>query len=271
MKVNQSTLADDIFISVETLLPTCSFPTYHAHNVYEIYILNSGERNTFIGSKLYHTSPGVVAMIRPHIPHRSFGNTPYSGICVEFSKGYLDEQLSSRERTEVLQCFIQPVISLPEMYLKELWCNAEKVIKGKIQKKEYLLSLAKILEEFQSATDMARKTSAESDASPISNYLQEHYKEIHSLEELTTYFRVSKSYLCRIFRKQTGLTIVEYINRLKVEEAYKLLQETELSIHEVSMRCGFDTVIYFNRVFRRIMGVTPKDARKIARDQWTYI
>ena len=45
-------------------------------------------------------------------------------------------------------------------------------------------------------------------ASPISNYLQEHYKEIHSLEELTTYFRVSKSYLCRIFRKQTGLTIV---------------------------------------------------------------
>ena len=42
MKVNQSTLADDIFISVETLLPTCSFPTYHAHNVYEIYILNSG-------------------------------------------------------------------------------------------------------------------------------------------------------------------------------------------------------------------------------------
>lgn len=115
------------------------------------------------------------------------------------------------------------------------------------------------------------RTSAESDASPISNYLQEHYKEIHSLEELTTYFRVSKSYLCRIFRKQTGLTIVEYINRLKVEEAYKLLQETELSIHEVSMRCGFDTVIYFNRVFRRIMGVTPKDARKIARDQWTYI
>ena len=141
MKVNQSTLADDIFISVETLLPTCSFPTYHAHNVYEIYILNSGERNIFIGSKLYHTS-----------------------------------QLSSRERTEVLQCFIQPVISLPEMYLKELWCNAEKVIKGKIQKKEYLLSLAKILAEFQSATDMARKTSAESDASPISNYLQEHYK-----------------------------------------------------------------------------------------------
>ena len=64
MKVNQSTLADDIFISVETLLPTCSFPTYHAHNVYEIYILNSGERNIFIGSKLYHTSPGVVAMIR---------------------------------------------------------------------------------------------------------------------------------------------------------------------------------------------------------------
>lgn len=103
MKVNQSTLADDIFISVETLLPTCSFPTYHAHNVYEIYILNSGERNIFIGSKLYHTSPGVVAMIRPHIPHRSFGNTPYSGICVEFSKGYLDEQLSSRERTEVLR------------------------------------------------------------------------------------------------------------------------------------------------------------------------
>lgn len=66
MKVNQSTLADDIFISVETLLPTCSFPTYHAHNVYEIYILNSGERNIF------HDSNAISYITR------SCGNDPPS-------------------------------------------------------------------------------------------------------------------------------------------------------------------------------------------------
>ena len=120
-------------------------------------------------------------------------------------------------------------------------------------------------------TDLESKRSFDSDTSPIGAYLQEHYKEIESLEELAKHFEFSKSYLCRIFKQQTGLTIVEYINRLKVQEAYKLLQETDLPIHEISAGCGFETVIYFNRVFKKIMGNTPRNARKIAKEQWTYL
>ena len=271
MKINNSTLSDDVFVTVENLLPNRSFPTYHAHNVFEIYILKAGERNFYVGNKLYQTIMGDAALICPHIPHRSFGTTPYSGICIEFTAGYIKNQCSKHECSELLKCFTQPIISLEDSCLQQLWEKAELVIAGALDPKTYLLHVLHILNEYKEETNLLEKLSVESDTSPIATYLQEHYKEIKCLDELAVHFEISKSYLCRVFKQQTGLTIVEYLNRLKVEEAYKLLQETELPIHAISQLSGFDTVIHFNRIFKRIMGNTPREARKLALNQWTYI
>ena len=74
-----------------------------------------------------------------------------------------------------------------------------------------------------------------------------------------------------MFKRQTGITVVEYINRLRIQHAYKLLQETDLSVATISRQVGFDTVIYFNRVFKKMLGETPLQARKSAREKWTYL
>ena len=96
MKIMESTLADDAFISVENMIPAGSFPAYHSHNVLEIYILNSGSRQIFIGTTLYSTAPGDAALIMPHIPHRSFGKVSYSGICIEISQRFWQKPCRSQ-------------------------------------------------------------------------------------------------------------------------------------------------------------------------------
>lgn len=60
------------------------------------------------------------------------------------------------------------------------------------------------------------------------------------------------------------------MNRLRVQHAVKLLQETELSVNEIAAASGFDSVIYFNRVFKRVRGVTPKEERKKSRENWSF-
>lgn len=271
MKTMNYTLSDDIFITVENTARAGSFPAYHSHNAYEIYILTDGARNMYIGNNLYAVESGDAAMLKPDIPHRSYGTTPYCGICIEFSEKYLSDNLTFQQQRCILSCFENNIISLNSDSVQLLRQKAEDTISGVFAKKDYLLMLSEILTANIPDTNIESKRSFESDLSPIGVYIQENYTSIKSLDELCGHFGVSKSYLCRIFKKQTGITIIEYINRLKVQYAYKLLQETDLPVKEISLLSGFDTVIYFNRVFKKVMGDTPKNAQRIAKNNWTYI
>lgn len=265
------TLSDDIFITIENTACAGSFPAYHSHNVYEIYILTDGARNMYIGNSLYAVEAGDAAMLNPNIPHRSYGSIPYCGICIEFSEKYLSHNLTLQQQRCILSCFEKNIISLNSDSVQLLWQKAEDAISGVFSKKDYLLMLSEILAYNIPNTNIENKRSFNSDLSPIGVYIQENYTSIKSLDELCGHFGVSKSYLCRIFKKQTGITIVEYINRLKIQHACKLLQETDLPINEISSQSGFDTVIYFNRVFKKVMGNTPKDSRRITKNNRTYI
>lgn len=271
VKVLHSTLADDIFVTLETTTAAGSFPAFHAHNAYEIYILTSGSRNIFIGNNLYTVTAGDASMVRAQIPHRSYGKTPYSGICIEFTGAYLTAHFGLAQRQQILACFQKDVISIGENSLALLWRSATETTRGAFDKKEFLVLAAQILSAERLSADVCDKRSHDSDLSHIGAYIQENYRAIKGLDGLTERFGISKSYLCRMFKRQTGITVVEYINRLRIQHAYKLLQETDLSVATISRQVGFDTVIYFNRVFKKMLGETPLQARKSAREKWTYL
>ena len=249
-------ISDGIYITSETTDEAGSFPAYHSHNVYEIYILTSGRRDMYVGTGTYAARAGDAGLIPPHMPHRSCGKTPYSGICVEFSDGYL-EGLTASERDEVREGFKKRVVPIDTAALGDPAGG----------KREYLLTLAGLI---SAGRDTADERRTESDLSPIGNYIQEHYRELRGLDAIAYRFGISKSYLCRVFKKQTGITVIEYMNRLRVQHAVKLLQETELSVNEIAAASGFESVIYFNRVFKRVRGVTPKEERKKSRENWSF-
>jgi len=93
-------------------------------------------------------------------------------------------------------------------------------------------------------------------------YLHEHYAEPISLEETANYVGASKEYLSRCFHQETGVTLVSYLNRYRVDRAKQLLKGNATSIAEVALDVGFSSPSYFSRVFRQEVGMSPSAYRK---------
>ena len=72
---------------------------------------------------------------------------------------------------------------------------------------------------------------------------------------------LSESYMCHMFKKASGKTIIGYINDLRIEKASLLLENTSESISCIAMEVGFDDVNYFDRVFKKQTGLSPKNYR----------
>ncbi|MGN0204798.1 MAG: helix-turn-helix transcriptional regulator [Coprococcus sp.] len=83
-----------------------------------------------------------------------------------------------------------------------------------------------------------------------------------TLKSLAEQLSVNASYLSTLFKKETGMPLTEYVNGCRIEHAQKLLLVTDLPIKEIAHQCGMADVYYFNRLFKRLTGTTPKKYRK---------
>lgn len=97
----------------------------------------------------------------------------------------------------------------------------------------------------------------------IKNYLDEHWTEKISLDFLSSQFFIDKFYLTRLFKKVFGMSITNYLLRLRITRAKELLRFTGLSIEEISVQCGISDPNYFSRAFKKIEGITPGQFRKM--------
>jgi transcriptional regulator GlxA family with amidase domain len=93
-------------------------------------------------------------------------------------------------------------------------------------------------------------------------YLQAHYAEPVSREELAAHVGLSDDYLTSCFHRELGITPVAYLNRYRVEQARKLLRATDKSITEIALEVGFSGSSYFSRVFHRETGMSPAEYRR---------
>lgn len=80
-----------------------------------------------------------------------------------------------------------------------------------------------------------------------------------SLNTISKMVHVSDSYLSRSFKQELGLGLSEYINRFRIERAQSLLLLAQVSVKAVSARCGFEDYNYFFRIFKKYVGLTPKE------------
>lgn len=91
----------------------------------------------------------------------------------------------------------------------------------------------------------------------IIRFFQENIYKKLTLDDICENVNYSRSFLCRTFKEQTGETLFSCFNRLKIEEAKKLLQKTALSAVSISQKLGFSDVKYFSALFKRLVGVSP--------------
>lgn len=92
----------------------------------------------------------------------------------------------------------------------------------------------------------------------ILNFIDENYDKEISLNLLSGKFNVSPNYISRLFKEETGETLFNYLNSVRIEQAKTLLRDTDLKIYEVGFKVGFNSTVHFNIVFNKLAGVSPK-------------
>lgn len=94
------------------------------------------------------------------------------------------------------------------------------------------------------------------------DYIYDHYKEDITLEDIANICSISPCYFSRVFKKELGVNFITYINKMRIDEAKKILINSNETINNISLKMGFDNCGYFIKVFKKIIGVTPKKYRQ---------
>lgn len=252
---------NNFIISCEETKKGWIMPFAHHHTHHEIYILLSGERNVTIGDVTYHTDAGTAVLFESNISHRSVGDTDYSGICIHFSKAYLERFFLPDTVSSLLSVFKTPVFFIPEDYRRQLLCLAFQ--KSWDSASSYLL-LAQILielshfsHEYQKRNAISVSTNKASGPLRILNYIDTNYTLIQNVNDISKSCGVSEAYIHRVVKNSTSLTVKEYINRLRLRHAAHEIACTDNSFALISRSCGFQSVSYFYRVFKKYYEMTP--------------
>jgi AraC-like DNA-binding protein len=93
------------------------------------------------------------------------------------------------------------------------------------------------------------------------DYVSKHLGEKIGVQEIAALVGMSESYFSHLFKKETGANFVDYVNRIKMEMAAKLLENSRLKVADVAERLGLDNSNYFSVLFKKVMGSSPQDFR----------
>ncbi len=96
----------------------------------------------------------------------------------------------------------------------------------------------------------------------VLDFIDEHFAEDLQVPDLAQRFGYDKSYFCRKFKAQTGVTCGAYVTSLRMEAAGVLLRKNKESVSVIAARCGYNDANYFSRLFKNMYGVTPVQWRK---------
>lgn len=108
-----------------------------------------------------------------------------------------------------------------------------------------------------------KKNSKHQHMNLIINYIKHNYKKEIRISELCSVGNISEGHLIRTFKKEMNMPPIQYVNKLRIEEAKHLLITTDLLVKEVSYMIGFHNEKYFSKIFKNVVGIGAKDFKKI--------
>lgn len=129
--------------------------------------------------------------------------------------------------------------------------------------KQWLSSIYKIMIEYV----VRQKSDTDNNIIKIMDFIQENYKKDIGIQDIADYIGISYSHVRKIFKKNTGKNISDFINGLRIQESKNLLVNTDICIKDLAASIGYNSDQTFNRIFKKIEGVTPGEFREKAKNQ----
>ena len=256
-----------------------NFPV-HMHGGPELVRVRSGVLKVRIHSKEYDVTDGQIAVIFPNAIHAFQTLSPEEDTLIDLIVCRHDNK--NGFPAHLFGSFLNnPVLSLSHLHpdvnylysslLKEITTatslrtadttlqsmnnNDQSVISAILQ-----LFWLRLLPDLQ--VSVSQHLSTVDLPTSVITYISKHFCEPLSLEILSKELGVCRFYISRIFTHVLHTGFHEYVNTLRIDHAKKILQNTDDSILDVAIQCGFQNQQTFNRVFKEISGVTPSSYRK---------
>lgn len=248
-----------------------SMKEFHYHDSYELYYLAGGSRRILVQDRIYELEPGDAVLFKPNVFHRSMNSGSHIRYNIEFTSDFMSSYFTETASAELLSCFETEYIRLEPDECHEL----ERLFRSARSEYEsgglFYISFACILKLLCSAaarTPIQPKqclTKASRTLQPVIEYINKNYADIVGIDEIASQCYLNKSYLCRLFKKETGMTLTQYINNVRIQRACEMISDTELDMTEIALRCGFSSAPYFSSVFKSAVKCTPSEFRAYKR------
>lgn len=256
---------------------------WHYHQEFELSFITEGSGKRIVGDSIESFHPGDLIFIGPRIPHVWFSlETPrrqHSGRTLESVYLLFNQEVLPRELTQLpefeqvrravrlsergiritghtLNEVSRIMLQLPYLSkLKRLMLFYEILdLIGRSESFTYLASAGYARSKFETSSTRVKR---------IHEYLMKNYQNEIDLADVASMVHMSPASLCRFFKSSTGLTVFEYLNKLKIDLSCKLLLNTDLNVVDISYDCGFNNLSHFNKQFRKFTGKTPTLFRKV--------
>jgi AraC-like DNA-binding protein len=248
---------------------------YHQHNSYELTLILKGSGTRIIGDCIDNYSPDDLILMGPFLPHVWKSDDKVAGLGVKSITIKLSEQFP-----------VNGFFDLPEMVQIKAVLHQQIsrgiLLHGKLQKKikqkvinllqqsypKQLLTILDILQSIAESTEystlasegfLINKNYDYSKLSIITSYIFGNLGGTILLEDLADLVNMHPSAVGRYFKKNTGYSPVDYINRIRIGYVCRLLINDNLTISRACFDAGFNNLSHFNRIFKKLKGITPSE------------
>jgi AraC-like DNA-binding protein len=260
------------------------FPTplarWHFHDEYELHLITATSGKAFVGDWIGPFQPGHLVLCGPRLPHNWISmDVPAGGVAerdlvIQFMHGPLAHAAEAMPELAELMALLERArhgvefFGLGERALQHF--HAVKAARGM----QRLAAFCAYLADLACCTDYrllssARMQGEDDDAgtdrvNALVNRITRDFAQTLSAAELAAELGMTESRFSRFFRRATGNTFTDFVNRIRVNRAGQLLMETDRLVTHICFEVGFNNVANFNRRFLEIKGVTPSEFRRQA-------
>jgi AraC-like DNA-binding protein len=253
---------------------------WHYHEEYELHLIVASRGKVFVGDYIGQFEPGHLVLTGPRLPHNWIStDVPPEGIALrdvvlQFPDAPLRQAAALiPELAEALPLLERARFGIEFFGLSHTareYCARIKASHGLQRFSQFTELLGELVRchdyrllstvQLQSFDDDA----ALAKISGIVDHLISHYSESFSMAEMAARLGMTESSFSRYFRRATGNSFTDFVNRLRINRACQLLMESDRYITNVCYDVGFNNVANFNRRFLQIKGMTPKEFRRQA-------
>lgn len=253
---------------------------WHYHDYYEISFITEGTGKRFVADSMDEFFPGDLVFVAPNIPHTwvvdkeqiTTNARKLEMVYLQFTDTTLSkDMLAMSEFSNAATALMHSERGI-RVTGKTLDEASNILLQMPYSKSfnRYILFL-ELLDLIGKSNDLIPLASKEyinkrfhSDnkrIQTIHEYFMNHYRDEIDLTQIASLVSMAEGSLCRFFKMQMGMTIFEYLNKIKVDFACKLLMNKEISVTEVAYDSGFNNLSHFNKQFKKVTNLQPTEYR----------